>query len=282
MAPAGGRSPASRRATVPAAWTWTGRRSRTGRGACASWSPTPRATSRSAPATPPSPERAARRLPVFARRASTSPSRAPVGSGGATGWSLVRRLDAGGRMRMTGRLVDAAGRAIVGVEVQARGYRGEIIARGLTRAGGTFAIQGRPLAGSPLRIGVFSLGGVLPTRPVVDVRVEVRPRVALVRDPDHRRRPRSGDLLRASRRPRRSDLAHPLGEGGGSRVARPDASHVAPGRQCPASPRRHLRRARGASAWPGSRSPFAWWCRRRSGGLSWVRARAWSGSGSSG
>lgn len=92
---------------------------------------------------------------------------------------LVRRILAGDRMRVTGRLLDDASRGIVGVEIQARGYRGQIVARALTRAGGVFAMEGRPLAGSPVRIGVSSLSGLLPARPTADVRVEVRPRIAL-------------------------------------------------------------------------------------------------------
>ena len=92
---------------------------------------------------------------------------------------LVRRLVAHGRMRISGHLTDGASRGIVGVEVQARGYRGEIIARDLTRTGGAFSMEGRPLAGSAVRIGVPSLLGLLPTRPVADLRVEVRPRIAM-------------------------------------------------------------------------------------------------------
>jgi len=92
---------------------------------------------------------------------------------------LVRRLAANGLLRISGHLEDSSGRGIVGVEVQARGYRGQIVARGLTRAEGAFAIEGRALAGSPVRIGVSSLYGLLPSRPVADVRVEVRPRIAV-------------------------------------------------------------------------------------------------------
>ncbi len=92
---------------------------------------------------------------------------------------LVRRIDTGARVRITGRLLDASSRAIVGVEVQARGHRGAIIARAMTRAGGAFTLDARPAAGGPVRVGVMGERGLLPDRGTVDLRLEVRPRIAI-------------------------------------------------------------------------------------------------------
>jgi hypothetical protein len=92
---------------------------------------------------------------------------------------LVRRIDAGGRVSITGRLLDRTGRGIVGTEIQIRDPRGRIIGRGLTRAGGGFAIEARPVGGGILRIGVAAGRLLLPRRASVDVRIDVRPAVGL-------------------------------------------------------------------------------------------------------
>ena len=73
-------------------------------------------------------------------------ARAARSTGGAV---LVRRVVAGGAVTIRGVLLDRSGRAIVGAEVQARGYRGRVIGRGLTRRGGRFSSRrGRMRAGS--------------------------------------------------------------------------------------------------------------------------------------
>jgi hypothetical protein len=92
---------------------------------------------------------------------------------------LVRRIRAGARVTITGRLRDARGEAIVGAEVRAHGHRGEIVARGLTAAAGRVRMTGRPVAGGMLRIGVPTGEGLLPARATADVRIEVRPGVSL-------------------------------------------------------------------------------------------------------
>lgn len=92
---------------------------------------------------------------------------------------LVRRIDAGGAVRITGRLLDRTGRGIVGTEVQVRDPRGRIIGRGLTRAGGGFAIDAAPVGGGMLRIGVAVGRQLLPRRASVDVRIDLRPAVGL-------------------------------------------------------------------------------------------------------
>lgn len=92
---------------------------------------------------------------------------------------LVRRVDAGQRVRITGHLRDVSSQGIAGVEVQARGHRGTILARGLTRAGGAFALEARPTAGGPVRVGLLGDRGLLPERTAVDLRLEVRPRVSI-------------------------------------------------------------------------------------------------------
>jgi hypothetical protein len=79
---------------------------------------------------------------------------------------------------MAGLLRDARGRAIAGAEVQARGHRGALVGRALTRRDGRFRLVARPLAGGPLRIGVPAGRDLLPTRAPAVV-LEVKPRVSL-------------------------------------------------------------------------------------------------------
>ena len=67
----------------------------------------------------------------------------------------------------------------MGTEIQVRDPRGRIIGRGLTRAGGRFAIDARPVGGGIVRIGVAAGRHLLPRRSSVDVRIEVRPSVGL-------------------------------------------------------------------------------------------------------
>ncbi len=92
---------------------------------------------------------------------------------------LVRRITSGQRLRITGHLRDASSQGIVGVEVQARGHRGTILARGLTRAGGAFTLDARPAAGGLVHVGLVGDRGLLPPRAAVDLRLEVRPRVTI-------------------------------------------------------------------------------------------------------
>ncbi|WP_217914378.1 carboxypeptidase-like regulatory domain-containing protein [Miltoncostaea marina] len=92
---------------------------------------------------------------------------------------LVRRLTAGGAVRITGTLTDRGGQPIAGADVQARGHRGRVVARALTGARGGFALLARPLAGGPLRIGVPVGRELLPERPGADVRLDVRPRLSV-------------------------------------------------------------------------------------------------------
>ena len=92
---------------------------------------------------------------------------------------LVRRVVTGARLRIGGRLLDRSGHGIVGAEVQVRDQRGRLIGRGLTRRNGRFSIEARPVGGGYVRIGVAVGRGLLPQRASVDVRLEVRPAVAL-------------------------------------------------------------------------------------------------------
>ena len=85
----------------------------------------------------------------------------------------------GAGLRLGGRLLDRNGRGIVGAEVQVRDQRGRLIGRGLTRRGGRFTIEARPVGGGLVRIGVAVGRGLLPRRAAVDVRIEVRPTVAV-------------------------------------------------------------------------------------------------------
>lgn len=90
---------------------------------------------------------------------------------------LVRRLVAGGRVRISGRLRDRRGQGIVGAEVQVRDQRGRLIGRGLTHRDGRFVIDAHPVGGGILRVGVASGSRLLPRRTSVDLRLEVRPRI---------------------------------------------------------------------------------------------------------
>ncbi len=92
---------------------------------------------------------------------------------------LVRRVSTGARLRVTGRLLDRNGHGIIGAEVQVRDQRGRLIGRGLTRRDGRFSIEARPVGGGLVRIGVAWGGGLLPRRAAVDVRIEVRPTIAV-------------------------------------------------------------------------------------------------------
>ena len=92
---------------------------------------------------------------------------------------LVRRVAIGARIRVTGRLRDRGGRGIVGVQIQIRDNRGRVIGRGLTRARGRFAVDARPVGGGIVRVGVASGRLLLPRRAAVDLRLEVRPSVAV-------------------------------------------------------------------------------------------------------
>jgi hypothetical protein len=92
---------------------------------------------------------------------------------------LVRRVTVGGRMTIRGVLRDRARRPIVGAEVQARGHRGRILGRTLTRRGGRFAIAARPDAGGVVRVGVAAGRELLPRRANASVRLELRPRVEM-------------------------------------------------------------------------------------------------------
>lgn len=92
---------------------------------------------------------------------------------------LVRRVTAGRALTIRGRLADRAGRAMPGNEVQARGFRGVLAGRALTRRDGTFTLVARPTAGGPLRVGVLARSRLFPDRPSADIVVQVRPTVAL-------------------------------------------------------------------------------------------------------
>jgi hypothetical protein len=98
-------------------------------------------------------------------------------AGGRT--TLVRRISSGGAVIVSGRLLDRRGRAIVGAEIQARGHRGRLMGRALTRRDGRFRLRARPQAGGLLRVGVPVGRRLFPVRPSADVRLEVRPDVSL-------------------------------------------------------------------------------------------------------
>ncbi len=101
----------------------------------------------------------------------------PTRSAGRT--VLLRRLTVGGTVTIRGRLTDRAGRAMGGSEVQARGHRGILVGRALTRPDGRFTLVARPVAGGTLRVGVLMQGRLLPERAASDIRIEMRPRVSL-------------------------------------------------------------------------------------------------------
>ncbi len=92
---------------------------------------------------------------------------------------LVRSVVAGAAITIRGRLTDRSGRAIVGNEVQARGYRGRLVGSALTRRDGRFILVARPVAGGDLRVGVLARGRLLPDRPAAGIRIAMRPRIAL-------------------------------------------------------------------------------------------------------
>jgi hypothetical protein len=92
---------------------------------------------------------------------------------------LVRQVIAGARVRITGGLLDRDGRAIVGAEVQVRDHRGRLIGRGVTRRGGRFSIEARPVGGGVVRVGVAAGSRLLPRRAGVELRFEVRPTIGL-------------------------------------------------------------------------------------------------------
>jgi hypothetical protein len=118
----------------------------------------------------------------FARFRSARISVTPAKGRAATvGGRRVRvvRIRVGGRVTLAGRLVDAAGRPLQGVEVQARGHRGTLVGRAQTGRDGRYRIVARPIAGGALRIGVPAGRDLLPARGGVRVVVEVVPRVDL-------------------------------------------------------------------------------------------------------
>jgi hypothetical protein len=92
---------------------------------------------------------------------------------------IVRRIVAGRTLTIRGRLLTRGGGAIAGSEVQARGYRGRLVGRALTRRDGSFTLVARPIAGGVIRVGVLVRGRLLPRRAAVVVRAEVRPRLAV-------------------------------------------------------------------------------------------------------
>jgi hypothetical protein len=92
---------------------------------------------------------------------------------------LLRRMDGGRTTLVSGRLLDARGRAIVGADIQVRGHRGRVIGRGLTRRGGAFSIRVRPIAGGLVRLTVPVGRSAVVLRTTADLRLQVRPRLAL-------------------------------------------------------------------------------------------------------
>jgi len=92
---------------------------------------------------------------------------------------LVRQVITGARVRISGRLLDRAGKGIVGAEIQVRDQRGRLIGRALTRARGRFVVDARPVGGGIVRVGVAAGRLLLPRRAAVDLRLEVRPAIAL-------------------------------------------------------------------------------------------------------
>ncbi|MGE4030656.1 MAG: hypothetical protein AB7I08_10555 [Thermoleophilia bacterium] len=92
---------------------------------------------------------------------------------------LLRRLTAGATVTIRGRLTDRSGRAMGGSEVQARGHRGVLVGRALTRPDGRFTLVARPVAGGTLRVGVLMQGRLLPERASADLRLAMRPRLSL-------------------------------------------------------------------------------------------------------
>ncbi len=93
--------------------------------------------------------------------------------------ALVARIGIGRTVTIAGRLRDARARAIAGAEIRARGHRGVVVGRTLTRRDGRFRLVARPTAGGLLAIGVPAGRELLPSRGVPAVVIEVRPRVSL-------------------------------------------------------------------------------------------------------
>ena len=153
---------------------------------------------------------------------------------------LVRRIAAGRTVILQGVLLDRRRRPIVGAEVQARGYRGRLIGRGLTRSGGRFAFLLKPVGGGAVRIGVASGKELLPRRPRGTLRLEVRPRLEVSASASAVPAGRDGALQRAALAVARRARAR-LAQVGRARVARPPAAHVAAGRERAPAPRRDLR-----------------------------------------
>jgi hypothetical protein len=93
--------------------------------------------------------------------------------------ALVARVVIGRTVTISGRLRDVRARGIASAEIRARGHRGVVVGRTLTRRDGRFALVARPKAGGLLTIGVPAGRELLPSRGVPAVVVEVRPRVRL-------------------------------------------------------------------------------------------------------
>jgi hypothetical protein len=94
---------------------------------------------------------------------------------------LVRTTSVGRPVIVRGRLLDAGGRPVAGAEIEARGHRGVVMARGRTSRTGAVRLRLRPEAGGAIRVGVPAGGTLLPARAARDVRLRVRARVVLRR-----------------------------------------------------------------------------------------------------
>jgi hypothetical protein len=94
---------------------------------------------------------------------------------------LVRTVPVGRPVIVRGRLLDAGGRPIAGAEIEARGHRGVVMARGRTSRTGAVRLTLRPEAGGAIRVGVPAGGTLLPARAAQDVQLRVRARVVLRR-----------------------------------------------------------------------------------------------------
>ena len=89
------------------------------------------------------------------------------------------RVGYGTRVRITGRLTDAAGRPIAGEGVSARTAKGVIVASARTGADGRYAVTVLAEQSGVLSMGVAVDQSFLPEFPTADVRVLVLPRVNL-------------------------------------------------------------------------------------------------------
>lgn len=105
---------------------------------------------------------------------------------------LVRTTAVGRPVAVRARLLDASRRPIAGAEVEARGHRGVVLARGRTSRTGAVQLTVRPEAGGTLRVGVPAGGVLLPARGERDVQLRVRARVVMRRVP---RSVRTGDTI---------------------------------------------------------------------------------------